>query len=250
MRFHTFLLKYGEIGVKGKNRYLFEDALVNRVRGALADVPSPFLHHLGSLHIAPIPVFLGYYGSTVTNLYREVEDPACDEEFHIMPKLASGPQTGERLLAAWLEKGEELFSARPLLNESLTTQLVHAMCKNRSVEVIDGMTGAATPNFKLLGMAMTVATMLRQRGDARIGIILPPGPGAVVALLSCLLAGITPVMINYATSRASFESTVRQAGLRTFITARKFMQKLPNFAWLLYNIFIAMSLAKIKNKKI
>ena len=25
MRFHTFLLKYGEIGIKGKNRHLFED---------------------------------------------------------------------------------------------------------------------------------------------------------------------------------------------------------------------------------
>ena len=32
MRFHTFLLKYGEIGIKGKNRYLFEDALVRQVR--------------------------------------------------------------------------------------------------------------------------------------------------------------------------------------------------------------------------
>ena len=31
MRFHTFLLKYGEIGIKGKNRYLFEDALVRPV---------------------------------------------------------------------------------------------------------------------------------------------------------------------------------------------------------------------------
>ena len=28
MRFHTFLLKYGEIGIKGKNRYLFEDCLL------------------------------------------------------------------------------------------------------------------------------------------------------------------------------------------------------------------------------
>ena len=210
---------------------VFLPGQVAKTRGALADVPSPFLKHLGSLHIAPVPVFLGHYGNTITDLYREKESPDCVEEFHILPKLAAGPQTGERLLAAWLEKGEELFSARPLLNESLTTQLVHAMCKNRSVEVIDGMTGAATPNFKLLGMAMTVATMLRQRGDARIGIILPPGPGAVVALLSCLLAGITPVMINYASSRSAFESTVRQAGLTTFITARKFVQKLPNFPW-------------------
>ena len=42
MRFHTFLLKYGEIGIKGKNRYLFEDALVRQVRYALKDVPGEF----------------------------------------------------------------------------------------------------------------------------------------------------------------------------------------------------------------
>ena len=28
--YKAFLIKYGEIGVKGKNRYLFEDALVLR----------------------------------------------------------------------------------------------------------------------------------------------------------------------------------------------------------------------------
>ncbi len=42
MRFHTFLLKYGEIGIKGKNRYLFEDALVRQVRRALKEVEGEF----------------------------------------------------------------------------------------------------------------------------------------------------------------------------------------------------------------
>lgn len=42
MRFYTFLLKYGEIGIKGKNRYLFEDALVRQVRFALRDVEGEF----------------------------------------------------------------------------------------------------------------------------------------------------------------------------------------------------------------
>ena len=42
MRFHTFLLKYGEIGIKGKNRYLFEDALVRQVCYALKDVEGTF----------------------------------------------------------------------------------------------------------------------------------------------------------------------------------------------------------------
>ena len=33
--YKAFLIKYGEIGVKGKNRYLFEDALVRQIRYAL-----------------------------------------------------------------------------------------------------------------------------------------------------------------------------------------------------------------------
>ena len=32
MKFQTYLIKYGEIGIKGKNRYMFEDALVRQQR--------------------------------------------------------------------------------------------------------------------------------------------------------------------------------------------------------------------------
>ncbi len=42
MQYQTFLLKYGEIGVKGKNRFKFEDALVDRVREAMAKVDGEF----------------------------------------------------------------------------------------------------------------------------------------------------------------------------------------------------------------
>ena len=51
MRFHTFLLKYGEIGIKGKNRYLFEDALVRQVRYALKDVDGTFHVHKSQARI-------------------------------------------------------------------------------------------------------------------------------------------------------------------------------------------------------
>ena len=45
MTFHSFLIKYGEIGIKGKNRYMFEDALVRQIRYALKDVEGEFLVH-------------------------------------------------------------------------------------------------------------------------------------------------------------------------------------------------------------
>jgi tRNA uracil 4-sulfurtransferase len=40
--FKSFLIKYGEIGIKGKNRFLFEDALVKQIRHALKNVEGEF----------------------------------------------------------------------------------------------------------------------------------------------------------------------------------------------------------------
>jgi adenylyl- and sulfurtransferase ThiI len=36
------LIKYGEIGVKGKNRFIFEDALVRQIKFSLKDVEGEF----------------------------------------------------------------------------------------------------------------------------------------------------------------------------------------------------------------
>ena len=40
--YKSFLIKYGEIGVKGKNRYIFEDALVRQIRYALKKIDGDF----------------------------------------------------------------------------------------------------------------------------------------------------------------------------------------------------------------
>lgn len=42
MTFQAFLIKYAEIGIKGKNRYIFEDALVKHIRRALKRVEGNF----------------------------------------------------------------------------------------------------------------------------------------------------------------------------------------------------------------
>ena len=41
--FTAFLIKYAEIGVKGRNRYMFEDALVSQIRFALDKVDGKFM---------------------------------------------------------------------------------------------------------------------------------------------------------------------------------------------------------------
>ena len=43
--FTAFLIKYAEIGIKGKNRYLFEDALIRQIKYALKKCEGKFLIH-------------------------------------------------------------------------------------------------------------------------------------------------------------------------------------------------------------
>lgn len=45
IEFKSFLIKYAEIGVKGKNKYIFEDALVKQIRYALSNVDGQFKVH-------------------------------------------------------------------------------------------------------------------------------------------------------------------------------------------------------------
>ncbi|MCR4901634.1 MAG: tRNA 4-thiouridine(8) synthase ThiI [Butyrivibrio sp.] len=42
MQYHAFVIKYAEIGIKGKNRYVFEDALVKQIERVLKNVEGDF----------------------------------------------------------------------------------------------------------------------------------------------------------------------------------------------------------------
>ena len=42
MKYQSFLIKYAEIGTKGKNRYMFEDTLIKQIYHALKDVDGEF----------------------------------------------------------------------------------------------------------------------------------------------------------------------------------------------------------------
>ena len=57
--FTAFLIKYGEIGLKGKNRHLFEEALVNQIKYALKRVEGEFAvtKEQGRIYIEALSAF-------------------------------------------------------------------------------------------------------------------------------------------------------------------------------------------------
>ena len=182
----------------------------NSIMGCTSDVPMPFMMQLAALHISPVPVFVGHYRE---NILRAFTSDKTYEwiALSILPKLSPGPLTGERVLEAWMEASATEYERNPILDFSLARLLVEGMRRNGKVEVIDGLDGSSLPFYKVLGVSMALSRELKKMvTEPRLGIILPPGKGGLIANYACILAGIVPVNINYTSSEPAFKSIVRQ----------------------------------------
>ncbi len=210
---------------------LFLPGRPNSIIGTISDVPMPFMMQLGALHIAPVPVFVGGFRNHISRAFTA----GLDYDWvtvDFLPKLQSGPQTGERLLEVWLEACYKRYDENPAFEKSLARVIVEGMKKNPKTLLVDGLDGSSMPYSMLLGVSMALARwMKRNVKEERLGILLPPGKGGVITNIACFLAGIVPVNINYTSSEAAFESIVQQSGIKHFVTARAFMSKLPQFPW-------------------
>ena len=49
--YHTILIRYGEISLKGRNRSKFEDLLINNIKFALKDLPYQSIKRLTAVFI-------------------------------------------------------------------------------------------------------------------------------------------------------------------------------------------------------
>lgn len=87
-----------------------------------------------------------------------------------------------------------------------------------------------TPKLSRFGVlvgAIALARALRPHweGQERVGLLMPPSvPGALLNLAASL-AGRTSVNLNYTAGADGMGSAARQAGLRTVVTSRLFLEK-------------------------
>ena len=78
-----------------------------------------------------------------------------------------------------------------------------------------------------LASAVALARALRTEWgkQASVGILLPTGVAAALVNLAATLSGRIAVNLNFTTGRAALDSAAKQAGLRTLVTNRAFLEK-------------------------
>ena len=160
---------------------------------------------------------------------RLMPTPVCVLFGKIIPCEQVNLSTARRAL---LDLGEEAFHERPVLKRHLAREAVRALAKHpRHTVMVDRMDERrALSAAELLAAAAVLARRLRATvPEARVGIVLPPGAGAFIANLAVACAGKTPVNLNFTTSRASLEASLRLGEIRTVLTADAMRSRLPNF---------------------
>ena len=75
--------------------------------------------------------------------------------------------------------------------------------------------------------AVALALLLRRRcPESRIGLLLPASTAASLCWLAALLAGKTPVLLNWTTGPANFAHCVRLVEVKTILTSRRLLDRL------------------------
>ncbi len=132
-----------------------------------------------------------------------------------------------------LKLGEACYSERAILRQHLGRVALRGLKRHRfRSAIIDGVDHSRISRGKLLGVALALSRHLRTHcPERRIGIVLPPGKGGVIANVATVLAGKVPVNLNFTAGRVAIESAKAQAGLKTIITARAVAKRLTEFPW-------------------
>lgn len=148
-----------------------------------------------------------------------------------IPAEQAGPPIVRQAL---LDLGCAAFTQRPILKRHLGREIVRGLARRPwKTELIDRTsTRRALRAAEILGAAAALSRYLRRTvSEQRVGIVLPPGAGAVLANLGVLCAGKVPVNLNFTAGKSALEHSIRIAGIKTVLTADAVKSKLTEFPW-------------------
>ena len=139
----------------------------------------------------------------------------------------------ERARSALLALGYEASMKHAELKMHLGRVALSGLKKNfNRVVVADTRQKKSLTGGDLMAAGIGLAWWMKKKGlGRRIGIVLPPSAGAIIANLACVLADRVPVNLNFTAGRAANEAAIAQSGIQSMITAEAMAQKLPDFPW-------------------
>lgn len=197
----------------------------------LTRVPGAKLDFLLQTQVPVVPLYVLHTNDIL--LAIESRKPEGDAVFAFGPVLRDADVTVAKYQESLMLLNEQCFSRNPILDRNLAFALVQGLKRHGSrAALIDGKDDTVWRFDRLLAAAIVLSKHVKASTQKlRVGIILPPGFGAMVANLAVLFAGKIPVNLNFTAGRQPVESAIKQADLDHYLTADLFVRKLQTFPW-------------------
>jgi acyl-[acyl-carrier-protein]-phospholipid O-acyltransferase / long-chain-fatty-acid--[acyl-carrier-protein] ligase len=142
-----------------------------------------------------------------------------------LPSTATAPEVRR----AVQELSVDAFQRRRRYMKTLTRSFLRAARRHsRRFAMADGHTPKLTFGDSLI-KTVFLARRLRPlwRDQKMVGVLLPPSIPAALANWAALLLGKIPINLNYTSSNESIASCAEQCDLKTVVTSRQFLEKVP-----------------------
>jgi acyl-[acyl-carrier-protein]-phospholipid O-acyltransferase/long-chain-fatty-acid--[acyl-carrier-protein] ligase len=233
---------------KKENTIIFIPARTSVKNGANFYFPTDHLRKMLALGIPSIPIFIEKLSETKLSI-----DKGKGTTHSYGKALKEDYLTVSRYQESLLEAGEKAFSNHGIFNDSLPYSIIKGLKSYGSTTtVFDGNDGTELVFTKVFAAAAALSRIIRKETQKnRVGIVLTPGKGGLVANLAVLLSGKIPVNLNFTAGSDAVNSSIEQADLDKIITAGAFVEKYPGFPWPNDEkiLFIEKILPNLKKKK-
>ncbi|WP_309382660.1 AMP-binding protein [Cerasicoccus frondis] len=156
-----------------------------------------------------------------------------------------------------LDHGADAFQENPELSGHLGGWVVERLGERLDdIAVVDhSMARKEMKAGVLCAVALNLSQSIREKcPESRVGIVLPPGLGGIIANLAVSLAGKTPVNLNFTLGKSALERCFEKAELQTVISAAPVRAqidgRMPGFPWPEHTLDVKEMLEAIPKWKI
>ena len=125
---------------------------------------------------------------------------------------------------AVLELGSHAWEHRPAADDLIHVRFLKTARTRWRARALQDTTGMKVT----FGEAATGSVLLARRFRAQkpmVGVLLPASVAAALVNMGLMLAGRTPVNINWTAGTDNMASAIRRCGIDTVVTSRKFLEK-------------------------
>ena len=233
---------------KKENTIIFIPSRTSVKNGANFYFPTDHLRKILELEISSVPIFIEKLSETKLSI-----DKGKGTTHSYGKVLDKTNLTVSNYQESLLEAGEKAFSNHGIFNDSLAYSIIKGLkIYGAKTTIFDGNDGTELVFTKVFAAAAALSRIIREETKKnRVGIVLTPGKGGLVANLAVLLSGKIPVNLNFTAGSDAVTSSIEQADLDKIITAGAFVEKYPGFPWPNDEkiLFIEKILPDLKKKK-